>query len=302
MAQEVKRSFYTTADHPFEINNVEDIVCDFCKGETYTCVGTELDYEIRQCKNCKLMYINPQPTADEIPGFYDNLYLDDSPEHVAARGLGYTEKQLSKIIRKRKPEGGRMLDIGCGFGAVLDEMSNYPEWELSGLEVGDGAINYARKRIPKATIHDGTVDDTDFEANSFDCITMIAVLEHMKSPATVLNKVVRWLAPGGLLVIQTPHVEPFMWLRQRVPGVPIYFEAPRHLFDFSPRTLEMYFRSTGCDDIKVDIAVPYACDSKIKEYIIWSTKITGWVLQALTFGRYIFPFSGGLIAHGIKPS
>lgn len=302
LSQHVKKSFYTTVDHPFDINNVEDVVCNFCGSDAYALVGTELDYQIRRCSNCKLVYINPQPTADEIPGFYDNMYLDDSPEEVAARGLGYTERQLRHIVRKRKPEGGKLLDIGCGFGAVLAEMAKFPEWELSGVEIGDNAIAYARDRVPSATIHEGTVDDVDFEEGSFDCIMMITVLEHVKDPAAVLERITKWLAPGGLLVIQTPHVEPFIRLQQHIKQVPIYFEAPRHLYDFSPATLAMYFNRSGCEDMKIDIAVPYACGSFASEAIIWAIKSVGYVLHWLTGGRYIFPFAGGLVAHGIKRS
>ena len=300
MSQEVKKSFYTTVDHPFDIKNVEDVTCNFCLSADYHSIGTELDYDIRQCSSCKLVYINPQPTADEIPGFYDNMYLDDSPEEVMARGLGYTEKQLRRIVRRRKPGGGKFLDIGCGFGAVLAEMSRFSEWELSGVEIGETSVKYTRKRVPSATIYEGTVDEVDFDEGSFDCITMITVLEHVKDPGGVLQRITRWLAPGGLLIIQTPHVEPFIKLRRYVSSVPIYFEAPRHLFDFSPRSLKMYMNRLGCQDLKIDIAVPYASGGFVGEAVIWGIKSVGYVLHWLSFGRYIFPFSGGLVAHGIK--
>ena len=300
MPQEVKKSFYTTVDHPFEIKNTEEVDCNFCGCAAFVSIGEELDYDLRKCSECGLVYINPQPTADEIPGFYDNMYLDDSPEEVAARGLGYTQKQLRRIVRKRKPEGGKLLDIGCGFGAVLEEMSAYPEWELHGLEVGEGAVNFARKRVPSAEVTDGVVDDVDYPEGKFDCIMMITVLEHLKDPKGVLQTVTKWLAPGGLLVIQTPHVEPFIKLRQTILGIPIYFEAPRHMFDFSPRSLAMYFESSGCRDMKIDIAVPYATGGFVSEAMIWAIKIAGFILHYGTFKRYVLPFSGGLVAHGIK--
>ena len=300
MPQEVKKSFYTTVDHPFDIQNTEEVDCNFCGSKAFTSIGEELDYDIRQCSECGLVYINPQPTADEIPGFYDNMYLDDSPEEVAARGLGYTQKQLRRIVRKRKPKGGKLLDIGCGFGAVLEEMAKYPEWELHGLEVGEGAVNFARNRVPSAEITDGVVDDVDYPEGKFDCIMMITVLEHLKDPKGVLKTVTKWLAPGGLLVIQTPHVEPFIKLRRTILGIPIYFEAPRHMFDFSPRSLAMYFKSSGCQDMKIDIAVPYATGGLVSEAMIWAIKIAGFILHYGTFKTYVLPFSGGLVAHGIK--
>jgi hypothetical protein len=100
--------------------------------------------------------------------------------------------------------------------------------------------------------------------------------------------------------MQTPHVEPFIKLQQHIKQVPIYFEAPRHLFDFSPRTLAMYFKRSGCSDIKINIAVPYACGSFAGEVFIWAIKSLGYALYWFSFGHYILPYSGGLVAHGIK--
>ena len=51
---------------------------------------------------------------------------------------------------------------------------------------------------------------------------------------------------------------------------------------------------------QLDIAVPYACGSRLSEAMIWAVKLIGVGLQGASFGRYIWPYSGGLIAHGIK--
>jgi 2-polyprenyl-3-methyl-5-hydroxy-6-metoxy-1,4-benzoquinol methylase len=299
MKANVKRSFYTTVDHPFEITSTEEVWCNYCGQKAFDLLGTELDFEIRSCTSCKSVYISPQMTTDELSYFYDNMYLDDSPEEIKARGLGYTEKQMRKIITSRKPDGGKFLDVGCGFGAVLAGMDNL-NWELYGLETGKKAIEVARERVPSATIHEGLIEDAGFEEGSFDCITIIAVLEHVKDPNAVLETLMKWLAPGGLLIVQVPHVEPFIRLKKWISGIPIVFEAPRHLFDFSPRTLRNYFQKTGCRDIKLDIALPYACDSKFAEMLIWGIKVVSIALHKITFRKYILPFSGGLIAHGIK--
>lgn len=299
MKANVKRSFYTTVDHPFEITDTEEVWCNYCGTKDFKLLGTELDFEIRSCTDCKSVYISPQMTTEELASFYDNMYLNDSPDEINARGLGYTEKQMRRIITSRKPTGGKFLDVGCGFGAVLEAMDNLG-WDLHGLETGKNAIEVARKRVPSATIHEGIIEEADFEDASFDCITIIAVLEHVKDPDSVLNTLMKWLAPGGLLIVQVPHVEPFIRMKKFLPGIPIVFEAPRHLFDFSPRTLRNYFTKTGCTNIKLDIALPYASDSKKVELIIWAIKIVSIALHIITFRTWILPYSGGLIAHGIK--
>ncbi len=300
MTQQVKQSFYTTVEHPFSIEHCEAVSCNFCGAEAYTALGTELDFEIRRCAECRLVYISPQPCAEEIPAFYDAMYLDDSPEEIAARGLGYTEQQLAWMLRRRKPDGGKLLDLGCGFGAVLAEMAQHSEWTLHGVEIGEKAVAHARARVPSATIQEGTVDDVDFAPESFDCILMITVLEHVKDPKAVLARVMGWLKPGGVLMVQTPYVEPFIRLKRFLPSLPIYFEAPRHLFDFSPRSLQLYMEQAGCRDTRVEIAVPYACGSRLGIALIWGVKLIGFALYRLSMRQYIWPYSGGLIAHGVK--
>ncbi len=300
MTQHVKQSFYTTVEHPFSIEHTEDVVCNFCTSEEFRSLGEELGYSIRCCSQCRLVYINPQPTVDEIPAFYDNMYMDDSPDEIAARGLGYTEKQLAKIVRKRMPHGGELLDIGCGFGAVLKEMAQYEEWGLQGVEIGEKAVAYARELVPSATIQEGTLAEINYPPASFDCILMVTVLEHVKDPLAVLKQVMTWLKPGGLLLLQTPHVEPFIRMKRYVPSVPIHFEAPRHLFDFSPRSLRMYMQGAGCEDVNLDIAVPYACGTRWGVAMIWGMKLIGFALHRLSFGYYVWPYAGGLIAHGVK--
>ena len=298
---EVQKSFFTTVDHPFSIEKTEAVTCNFCASESYRHLGTELDYGIRECSSCGLVYVSPQPTADEIPAFYDSMYLDDSPEEVAARGLGYTERQIRGIVERRKPEGGQFLDIGCGFGAVLEEMAGR-NWELSGIEIGPKAIAHARKRVSTATIFEGTLDEVDFPPGTFDCITMIAVLEHVKDPKAALERVYGWLSEGGLLVVQVPQVASFIRLKRHIPAIPIAFEAPRHLFDFSQKTLGQYMDHLGCRATKIEIALPYATGSLWTEALLWAIKLCGIAMYRVTLGRYLWPFSGGIVAHGLKPS
>jgi SAM-dependent methyltransferase len=193
-----------------------------------------------------------------------------------------------------------LLDIGCGYGRFLGSLSD-TNWKLTGTEISETAIAHVAETVPAAEVHQGLIEDVDFDDGSFDAITMIAVLEHVKDPKATLERVTRWLAPGGLLLVQVPYVAPFIRVKRLLPFLPIHFEAPRHLYDFSPRTLPRYFREAGLADTETDIARPYSSVGPVGELLIWAVKAPGLVLRALTGGRYVYPFASAIVVTGTKP-
>jgi SAM-dependent methyltransferase len=299
LMMKVKRSFYTTFSHSFEIENVEEVVCNLCGSGRFKPLGSELDYEIRQCADCGLVYVSPQPAQDEMARFYAGMYEDGSETSVAARSLGAVEEHLWRLLTARRPEGGRLLEIGCGYGRLLKRLDP-ARWELTAIEMSEAAAAHARNTVPAATVHQIGIEEAAFPAGSQDCIVAVAVLEHLKDPGAALDRMTEWLAPGGLLVLQVPHVAAYIRLKRWLPFLPIHFEAPRHLFDFSPATLPRYLRERGYGRIRLDVARPYASPSALATALIWGVKVPGIVLHALSGGRYVYPFAGAFVVHAIR--
>ena len=64
--------------------------------------------------------------------------------------------------------------------------------------------------------------------------------------------------------------------------------------------LRRYLERAGCGEVRVGIGRPYSSASAMGTGLIWSVKVVGLVLQALTFGRYIYPYASAIVAHGVK--
>ncbi|HOE65475.1 MAG TPA: class I SAM-dependent methyltransferase [Candidatus Hydrogenedentes bacterium] len=295
----VKKSFYTTVDHDFEVEHVEEVACNLCDATAYDVLAQELGFDIRECSNCGLVYVSPQPAANEIKRFYEGMYTSQTAADAATRSIGAVERHLKRVVFARKPEGGRLLEIGCGYGNFLRQFVS-PRWILTGVETATNALAHVRRTVPGVTLVEGTVEESDFPPASQDCIVMIAVLEHMKDPKGVLARVTRWLAPGGILLVQTPYIANFIRAKRWFPKLPIHFEAPRHLFDFSPSTLPRYFAEAGLRDIRTEIARPYSSAGPLGTLLIWGVKAPGLLLYALTGGRYVYPYSSAIVVHGVR--
>ena len=101
------------------------------------------------------------------------------------------------------PVTGRMLDVGCGNGAMLRAFSQaMPGWSLAGTELGD---KY-RGTIESIAGVERLYTCSPWEVSGeFDVISMIHVLEHIPHPEAYLKQLLTKLRPGGLLIVELPH-------------------------------------------------------------------------------------------------
>ena len=114
----------------------------------------------------------------------------------------FTAHQRYQIIRPLLQ--GRILDLGCGYTRLPDLLAAGQSY--TGVDRWENALNYTRKRYPEATFYRQDLDDKilALPAAQFDTVVMLAVLEHLHSPDTILCNLHTYLAPGGRVVITTP--------------------------------------------------------------------------------------------------
>ena len=98
--------------------------------------------------------------------------------------------------------GGRVLDMGCGIGLLTRYV---PADRYLGVDLDQGSIDQARARNPGYRFM--TLDEFSRHdpAERFDSIVGLAVIEHVPDPKAWLEEMKRRLAPGGRMVLTTPH-------------------------------------------------------------------------------------------------
>ncbi len=107
-------------------------------------------------------------------------------------------------LRAARPfiDGGRVLDMGCGTGALADAVA--PQQYL-GVDIDAESVRLARRRHPEHTFL--TLDEFDDgrPLPGFDVIVALAVIEHVPDPGPWLARLAACLNPGGQFVLTTPH-------------------------------------------------------------------------------------------------
>ena len=93
-----------------------------------------------------------------------------------------------------------LLDIGCGWDAkFLRSVEAY-------VSKGEGIDPRAPElRTQKLSTRRITVTESlPYDSETFDVVTMLAVLEHVSRPKAVIVEIFRILKPGGRLVLTVP--------------------------------------------------------------------------------------------------
>jgi SAM-dependent methyltransferase len=104
--------------------------------------------------------------------------------------------------RTTLPDKGRLLDIGCGNGALLRAFSKIaPGWTLEGTELSDKYRSVVESIPGVIKLH--TCEPNDVPGR-FQLITMIHVLEHIPTPTGYLIQFANKFEPGGRLVVEVP--------------------------------------------------------------------------------------------------
>lgn len=237
--------------------------------------------------DCGFIYVNPRPDVETLSRLYHSYHLRDGKgANSWALLMNKVFKKAASFIRKQFPSGGRLLDIGCGYGHFLNLMNNYG-WDTYGLEPSYPAVSYARTQRLRVT--HGTLNSTRYDANYFDVITMFYVLEHLPDPVGILLEVNRILRPGGLLVLRVPHTTPIVSLFSIVGIKNNLYDLPFHLSDFSSRTIRRILEKTGYEAIHTFPGEYTLSEDRLKRFVTTFFGVTAKTLYWLSLGKFLIP-------------
>ena len=212
---------------------------------------TPKTFRLYRCPGCGAAFLHPFPTPQELAAGYPETYWWSGSNRS---GLGTRLEQAYReivlrhhvaVARRHFPAPApRVLDVGCGSGSFLHVLARRTGVRGEGLEISESAAAAARD-LYGLTVHAGDVGTAEFQDGAFDFITMFHVLEHLADPREAMAKIARWLAPGGVLLVQVPNLASwqFRWFGRRWTGIDI----PRHLVDYTPDCLAGLLRDAGLE-------------------------------------------------------
>lgn len=239
--------------------------CDLCGAERRRHFASGRDFELRTCRNewtfvaceaCGHVWLDPRPAVSTLPVIYPPTYYAYSYEStipwIARAGKAFLDRRkMAGIVAALPHRVTGYADVGCGTGRYLQAMaqSGVPKARIHGLELDAKVVAQLRSEGFQAH-HDRVETCTAIPDASLDLVTMFHVIEHVESPAQVLDRIARWMVPGGVLALETPNLDS---LDARTFGERWWggYHIPRHWHLFTPETLSAMLRRHGFEPFAV---------------------------------------------------
>jgi SAM-dependent methyltransferase len=168
----------------------------------------------------------------------------------------YDYPQLKGFARIGANQEARILDVGCGSGALLADLKELGYRNLLGIDrfAPQSTCGRGDVKVLKGSLQDiiGTMWDVIMFHHSF---------EHMPDPVGLLQLTMGLLAPGGHCLIRIPVVG---WAWQHYGVNWAQLDAPRHLFLHTEKSLRLLADAVGL---------------RVKEVTYDSNEIQFWVSE-----------------------
>jgi len=243
--------------------------CKICGGKSFNFLFKQRDknlnfsdkFSLYKCKNCRIIFLNPQPTDKELEKYYpkEKYYSLGKIEKNSFKTklklklykiyFNKNKNFLKKILYsplKYKVRGAviqkgkKLLDIGCGSGQFLYEMKQFG-MDIYGVEPSDFDEKIAKEK--KLNILKSDLIKANYPSNFFDIITINHVLEHTNDPLKTIKEIYRILKKRGTLIIGVPNSNALAYSLFKKNWYQL--DVPRHLFNFSDKNLKELLQKEG---------------------------------------------------------
>lgn len=145
----------------------------------------------------------------------------DNPGNVAIRSELLAH--ILELAGEQLDGDGKILDIGCGGGWLLEQLARHgvEEERLNGVDLLAERVSVASRRLPGADIRLSDARELPHSDDEFDLVTLLTCLSSMPdrdAVARALAEADRVLSPDGLLLCYEPRIgNPFNRATLHVP-------------------------------------------------------------------------------------
>src|SRR3954466_10139781 len=155
--------------------------------------------DLLACRECGTVQQPALPAGAELHELYRDM--TDEAYLVEEAGRRATAARLLDLIAPFVPRG-RLLDVGCGPGLLLDE-ARRRGYATLGLELSRASAAHARDALG-LDVRELAVEDFADDDGGFDVVVLADVIEHLDDPVAGIPRSAALLRPDGVLCVVTP--------------------------------------------------------------------------------------------------
>lgn len=194
--------------------------------------------------------------------------MTSSRAHLYDAKIDLSSRDSHTLMAEAAFGRARILDLGCATGALGATLRSAGS-EVVGVEIDADAADVAREVLDEIIV--GDVEDATFFDRfgdaTFDAVLFGDVLEHLRQPEAVLERVRRLLRPGGAIIASIPNIAHGAVRLALLSGAFQY--SPTGLLDethirfFTRASVQELFENTGFEVVRVDRTLLGVFDTEI---------------------------------------
>lgn len=205
---------------------------------------TQEDFVLKRNTEFGFLETFPQP-LENLDKYYESEdYISHSDSNKSTSDKIY---QFIKTINirhkfsmlKNPKSGSKILDYGCGAGDFLAFAKN-KNLKVLGIEPNQNARKIAQNKVGENLVLNSGLKEI---SETFDIITLWHVLEHIPNLCEFIEELKSHLNPNGKIYIAVPNHQSYdaKFYKKHWAA----YDVPRHLWHFSPESMETLFNSFG---------------------------------------------------------
>lgn len=217
---------------------------------------------------------------------FNDFYEQPDNELRERRMREYRELFILPFFPKDK--NVRILDLGCGYGLLMDACRKNGYQNVFGVDFNAEAVEYATKTLGLKNVvrEDAFKYLKDQPDNSFDVIIAANFIEHVKKELvpSLLNLVAGKIKDGGMFIAEMPNAD-------SIHGLHTFFSDMTHEWAYSKALITNLLIQAGFSEVKV-----YPNRIRSNKLIRLAQKI----LTKIVSGDDKLQYSSSIIAVGSK--
>jgi len=211
----------------------------------------EVNTFLYKCRKCDFYFASPQISSELMSQYYkilDSEYYDNNNlNNNLNKQRPNSISMVLSILRKYKLKG-KVLEIGCGKGYLLNELKKEGIYECFGIEPSPTASKFAMENFG-LNIKNELFNGKSAFTFLFDVVILVDVIEHLNNPREVFNNIRRVLKPGGIVIVSTGNINSLNYkLFGKYWG---YFRSWEHISFFNKNSINKLCKLTNFEIIEI---------------------------------------------------
>ena len=232
-----------------------DVSCPACSSVDRIHAYEYSGLHYQRCAVCNMQYVSPRPTKAQLEKFYsvsENYaywakFIYPASESIRREKIFKPRAKLvANICKKYAISGGKLIEIGPGYGVFLEEIARIEIFDqLVGVEPSPELERVCRGKGLN-------IEHMPYERlppkQDAAAIVSFEVIEHLFDPFSFVMWAYAALEKGGMLLLTCPNIEGLdtLMLGREATAV-----DHQHLNYFSPKTLRHLLQRAGFQRIEI---------------------------------------------------